>query len=264
MMSGQPLREAVSWNNAGDQGDYPEERSQPLREAVSWNSSLPIIFGIELGQPLREAVSWNTEIQKRQRILRVSLFVRLWVEITIWIRKEGDVTVSLFVRLWVEIMNGGNTRMSRPVSLFVRLWVEMDVEIGIYDEFIRQPLREAVSWNNIFMFRLFAAFYQPLREAVSWNKTLFQSIQESGGQPLREAVSWNNLYDVIAESFIVSLFVRLWVEIAVDILVPPAQKSASSWGCELKFCCISVCDLFCVVSLFVRLWVEIEYMFWIV
>ena len=78
----------------------------------------------------------------------------------------------------------------------------------------------------------------------------------------------------------VSLFVRLWVEIARFIPVSgytcsqPLReavswntvnyvgervkgKSASSWGCELKYKNIVLPMLTWIVSLFVRLWVEI-------
>ena len=78
---------------------------------------------------------------------------------------------------------------------------------------IRQPLREAVSWNNPCSTISAVQSSQPLREAVSWNveqKVLTQDGKLSASswgcelkcqgrrypllysrQPLREAVSWN-------------------------------------------------------------------------
>ena len=98
---------------------------QPLREAVSWNMIIPTIPRSDR----LSASSWGCELKYTSLdyhvFIGVSLFVRLWVEITDKDRKECIIYVSLFVRLWVEI--------SKP-GCYLYLYY-------------RQPLREAVSWN---------------------------------------------------------------------------------------------------------------------
>ena len=120
-----------------------------------------------------------------------------------------------------------------------------------------QPLREAVSWKNLFccgrtrsmvsasswgcelksIEKLFSFFHigQPLREAVSWKMKSVEERVEKGGQPLREAVSWKNRGDGIVTCNPVSLFVRLWVEMLWYPAAAYSEWSASSWGCELKY-----------------------------
>ena len=192
------------------------ETGQPLREAVSWNTCWSMWMTCRNSQPLREAVSWNVIFGVRNTGTQVSLFVRLWVEISSLAPVFLMERVSLFVRLWVEIAT-----------------VLLDVLSGIC-----QPLREAVSWNislptptsahavSLFV-RLWVEIYkdyqmdelsscQPLREAVSWNVLKRRFIIVVECQPLREAVSWNipngSNYTILE---IVSLFVRLWVEIYI-------------------------------------------------
>ena len=143
-----------------------------------------------------------------------------------------------------------------------------------------QPLREAVSWNVNHINCFIRKKSQPLREAVSWNDICFMRRTVPSSQPLREAVSWNEPDTKVGPLSLVSLFVRLWVEIARFIPVSgytcsqPLReavswntvnyvgervkgKSASSWGCELKYKNIVLPMLTWIVSLFVRLWVEI-------
>ena len=120
---------------------------QPLREAVSWNKTVTGEPERHRSQPLREAVSWNPSLSFYQFPLVVSLFVRLWVEIRCWRKSDIEIRVSLFVRLWVEIA--------------CKHWFQLDIS--------RQPLREAVSWNTVFVIERNFSWSQPLREAVSWN-----------------------------------------------------------------------------------------------
>ena len=144
----QPLREAVSWN-ASAMIMVCIASCQPLREAVSWNSSENMSVSDASRQPFREAVSWNINITCvsicnfesasswgcelkyikpviQPKLIDVSLFVRLWVEMYILGTYPSPVKVSLFVRLWVEIWH------ATPYTL------RQD----------RQSLREAVSWNT--------------------------------------------------------------------------------------------------------------------
>ena len=233
----QPLREAVSWNYQENK-NIIDIKSQPLREAVSWNASRATSvvlkspsassWGCELKyaspdryylsscQPLREAVSWNTpsSLALSRRVRSASSW-GCELKYKLSFSPERPQCVSLFVRLWVEIL-------MQSINSF---WSE------------RQPLREAVSWNiahtstsessgivSLFV-RLWVEILsgerggcfsrsQPLREAVSWNICSSPVSRFFIRQPLREAVSWNAV-SVQANCFalIVSLFVRLWVEI---------------------------------------------------
>ena len=58
---------------------------QPLREAVSWNKLLKVFCQFLCGQPLREAVSWNNPYAELLAQDKVSLFVRLWVEMLTYV-----------------------------------------------------------------------------------------------------------------------------------------------------------------------------------
>ena len=145
-------------------------------------------------------------------------------------------TVSLFVRLWVEILTHYHKKHSPIVSLFVRLWVEIHTL--------------TVFWK--------AFSCQPLREAVSWNVEKLNGMSEGQSQPLREAVSWNVWNCITITDDTVSLFVRLWVEIQISGRQWCRIRSASSWGCELKYDDVSAYGEFDWVSLFVRLWVEMS------
>ena len=213
---------------------------QPLREAVSWNIEFSAGISYGPGQPLREAVSWNSNSITGCFGRDVSLFVRLWVEMMqsgwhVWLTR-----VSLFVRLWVEIRIQPSWIHWYPSSAsswgceLKWLWAADMTKTARC-----QPLREAVSWNSHASRCLLLSNSQPLREAVSWNLTMLQiclrvlSSASSWGcelkydrilesykgirQPLREAVSWN--YVMIPRAAL-------------------ACQSASSWGCELKCWCM--------------------------
>ena len=99
---------------------------------------------------------------------------------------------------------------------------------------------------------------QPPCEAVSWNASCFCNSADAWSQPPCEAVSWNDLEWVVpwwesssaslwgcelkfdgsldsALATLVSLLVRLWVEMSMLIIYWLKLTSASLWGCELKF-----------------------------
>ena len=99
----------------------------------------------------------------------------------------------------------------------------------------RQPPCEAVSWNAPYHCKHILLLCQPPCEAVSWNFFLPCSQPPFWCQPPCEAVSWN----VIA-----------------GIVGPEDVKSASLWGCELKYSEPQHYQQQRQVSLLVRLWVE--------
>ena len=147
------------------------------------------------------------------RLLTVSLFVRLWVEIDIDLVLCSYLLVSLFVRLWVEMLCICCRRM---LSWSASSW---GCELK-YDWALRLDVcvLSASSWGCELKWScssgmIWAVFRQPLREAVSWNDSGICHQSDS----------------------YVSLFVRLWVEMTFTVFAPEFQvASASSWGCELK------------------------------
>ena len=113
----------------------------------------------EPGQPLREAVSWNN-------LNPTYSTLRLWVEISTKADASDCFIVSLFVRLWVEIKVRHHGIIGAFVSLFVRLWVEIVLLFIVVLPGNRQPLCEAVSWNNVVAYDNLYSMRQSLREAV--------------------------------------------------------------------------------------------------
>ena len=75
------------------------------------------------------------------------------------------------------------------------------------------PLREVVSWNDIFSWHHSLDMSLPLREVVSWNLTVISKPAAKPSLPLREVVSWNILK---AENNLLKCV------------------STSAWGSELK------------------------------
>ena len=200
----QPLREAVSWN-----GNIRTTIIDGEPSASSWGCELKwLLSWTALRSAFWSASSWGCELKYQISIAfiqssGVSLFVRLWVEITGSRNCHNRKPVSLFVRLWVEIAHDRSYEYHHKVSLFVRLWVEMSWRHWWFYPFQRQPLREAVSWN-----------YR-IRRTQNVNQ--------------------------------VSLFVRLWVEMLIcPRIYPFGVSSASSWGCELKYCQSTKC--WCLIS----------------
>ena len=186
--------------------------SQPPCEAVSWNVADEVRKTLKESQPPCEAVSWNSIDIRTISGCRVSLLVRLWVEIpTLSLYSSRVASASLWgceLKCTSETKLAGITSQppceavswnasasaffrSSAVSLLVRLWVEMHMPYYNILCMLRQPPCEAVSWN------VFLA-YKVLRENVS-------------------------------------LLVRLWVEITQLICSKSSLSSASLWGCELKY-----------------------------
>ena len=278
----QPLREAVSWNDDLT-AKAQEMGGQPLREAVSWNCPERYRQTPDHCQPLREAVSWNISNSYIAVLDGVSLFVRLWVEMEL---KSRRINRQMCQPLREAV--SWNTQKKKmfveqcTVSLFVRLWVEMTITFSDGDS-----EKSASSWGcELKYLELYyqpqAFRRQPLREAVSWNVTIRCSYNNVVCQPLREAVSWNVLIALNTVLAVVSLFVRLWVEMSDNWRLrkmtnrQPLREavswnnfslhngwlsilSASSWGCELKYNNKSAISATDNVSLFVRLWVEIPH-----
>ena len=190
------------------------------RESNICNSYKKYNFGLGIFmqnccQPLREAVSWNASSVSLIYVFPVSLFVRLWVEMSPYLRDiAGGITSasSWGCELKCQCLDAASRALCQPL----REAVSWNICRRRFDEnACCQPLREAVSWNiTCFPYPrivatsasswgcelkyplgsepFFLPLRQPLREAVSWNIVLLQQNKIPGiGQPLREAVSWN-------------------------------------------------------------------------
>ena len=187
------------------------------------------------GQPLREAVSWNIQVHISHGIVTVSLFVRLWVEIT---AQKSNMTMEL----------------TSASSWGCELKYE-EMRNSICHQ--RQPLREAVSWNDFkckfkprstvsLFVRLWVEIIKLFSNTNIWFVSLF----------VRLWVEISNSLSSIQDTW-VSLFVRLWVEIyqyelcyqllLVSLFVRLWVEMSLNRSLQLKH----------LVSLFVRLWVEI-------
>ena len=182
--------------------------------------------------------------------------MRLWVEISITASPAVLIKVSLFVRLWVEIqLNAEKVRELQSASSW-GCELKYKYETGVITN-----IPSASSWGCelkwIWCFRFLRCLRQPLREAVSWNSicsvsekyysvSLFVRLwveifsMSKFAENISSASSWGCelKYDFSCyadNQTCVSLFVRLWVEIVRQSHLPPRQwPSASSWGCELK------------------------------
>ena len=187
----------------------------------------------------------------------VSLLVRLWVEIIRSPCQFVPLFVSLLVRLWVEISISYSSLLLCAVSLLVRLWVEIPLSIrktsvsssaslwgcelkytrSCPDRFlIGQPPCEAVSWNSLWSGYCYCAD----RSASLW------------GCELKSCY-----YLIEAAKEMVSLLVRLWVEILLHFfqdLPGHCQPTCEAVSWNLSF---SFVMYLAAVSLLVRLWVEI-------
>ena len=121
--------------------------------------------------------------------------------------------VSLLVRLWVEIFILLNNNY---LTLSASSWgCELKCQIlALETGIIRQPPREAVSWNENYTGKGIAK----TESASSWGCEL----KFHEGDTIHR---WN----------VVSLLVRLWVEISCRPRNYFILTSASSWGCELKY-----------------------------
>ena len=164
-------------------------------------------------QPPCEAVSWNVFTFHETFIA----FGQPPCEAVSWnknIRQTDPFYgVSLLVRLWVEITAPGSVGQTGKSA---SLWgCELKFHEVILDEHVAcQPPCEAVSWNMEARKERDMIYRQPPCEAVSWNMGRVRGYTADR---------------------IVSLLVRLWVEMGNCMGTPASQTSASLWGCELKY-----------------------------
>ena len=181
----------MSWN-----GNSRQSETHATRSASSWGCELK--YGsIRTGKSKKtSASSWGCELKYHNGTFThtgivVSLFVRLWVEITTrlaWLM-DGIMSASSW---GCELKYGHCYGRRRNTSQPLREAVSWNINSRPRDtRYFSQPLREAVSWNTNALRPLRKMLRQPLREAVSWNVDPALGIMVPTGQPLREAVSWN-------------------------------------------------------------------------
>ena len=255
--------------------------SQPPCEAVSWNSQGRVysksaslsasLWGCELKCPVMasnclsngSASLWGCELKYisfniSSNVHYVSLLVRLWVEMC-WclctIPTQGCQPPCEAVSWNIQGGKSWQKERSQPPCEAVS-W--NSVGLSCRYRIVRQPPCEAVSWNKIFQHRLIIA----KASASLWGcelkwHTARRATLRNSGQPPCEAVSWNICFFRWLGIILVSLLVRLWVEILKTTSWRKSPASASLWGCELK--CPGNCSSVRMfpVSLLVRLWVEI-------
>ena len=194
---------------------YKKYKTKQEKSASSWGCELKFRNGhwhaMDHRQPLREAVSWNNGLSATGVNQVVSLFVRLWVEMQQINMHSHWPLVSLFVRLWVEMISCLGFPSSSRVSLFVRLWVEMEqMKLWNFPDPVSLFVRLWVEMTLV-MKKMPGSMRQPLREAVSWNINEMCFSIRYNCQPLREAVSWNFCKKCNRIYFFASFFIRLWI-----------------------------------------------------
>ena len=166
----------------------------------------------------------------------VILFVRMWVEILIYLYNLLEYPVILFVRMWVEIylllqlllfLTSSSSSWGCELKYLIPEFV-----LG-YDG---HPLREDVSWNNATWCNLSWAW----QSSSSWGCELkWESVWSMSRKPMvilfvRMWVEIINLKIWASSLRAVILFVRMWVEMYLLLFSISSPMSSSSWGCELK------------------------------
>ena len=209
----------------------------------------------------------------------VSLFMRLWVEMTnkcVLVRTHGQPlheavswNKTLGAKKYVYRSSASSwgcelksylrahNWLLPGVSLFMRLWVEMRM-MSLRKQ---SDISSASSWGCELKCDSVQRVIAVMQSASSWGCELkcfhCRILFFDDCQPLHEAVSWNRYSPRPIWGCEVSLFMRLWVEMHLTrTRAKFCTPSASSWGCELKYVGDILFLAFFFVSLFMRLWVE--------
>ena len=232
MFGSQPLREAVSWNKICLKKAEPNQVSlfvrlwvemwmwkeeihhqccQPLREAVSWNVFTGRCFFPEVCQPLREAVSWNISNIRNRLHGKVSLFVRLWVEMK---GIGGEISPEESASSWGCELKCVILPSRINVTWSASSW-GCELKYAFRSSvFIRN--KSASSWgcelkcNREICMRIsrFVSLFVRLWIEIKWQDETVETVLR---QPLRETVRWNFCKKCNRIYFFASFFIRLWV-----------------------------------------------------
>ena len=224
---------------------------------MSWNATLGAKKYVYRRQPPCEAVSWNSLNSSHWCWSPVSLLVRLWVEIyksvggvhctkpsaslwgceLKWKQNQSRVSrqrVSLLVRLWVEIQC-----LTHPVSLIwsASLW---GCELKWFPDrlSVYRPVSASL-WGCELKYHSLIQRLKKKRSASLWGCELKYYVVRRCYYGISSASLWGcelKCTETVIGCIwrLVSLLVRLWVEMFSLNLEYSHFPSASLWGCELK------------------------------
>ena len=191
-------------------------------------------------QPPCEAVSWNAVAIRGQygATSQPPCEAVSWNAIISCNNKVDTSSASLWgCELKYLLIGSGGSRW--VVSLLVRLWVEINNKINQELQMYRQPPCEAVSWNM----KSWCSLESRSQSASLWGCELkYIATRWSVHDPIVSLLVrlWVEISIVffVPSGKVVSLLVRLWVEMMHLMCCRFITSSASLWGCELKYLCI--------------------------
>ena len=76
--------------------------------------------------------------------MHVTLYVRVWIEISRILARNSSCSVTLYVRVWIEIIPCITLPVIRIVTLYVRVWIEILAFTALLLHKACHPLREGV------------------------------------------------------------------------------------------------------------------------
>ncbi len=211
LLSGQPLREAVSWNKICLKKAEPNQVSLFVRLWVEIYPAAGIVRAT-YSQPLREAVSWNSfKVPVPLIPVTVSLFVRLWVEMK---GIGGEISPEESASSWGCELKCVILPSRINVTWSASSW-GCELKYAFRSSvFIRN--KSASSWgcelkcNREICMRIsrFVSLFVRLWIEIKWQDETVETVLR---QPLRETVRWNFCKKCNRIYFFASFFIRLWV-----------------------------------------------------
>ena len=143
-----PPREGVDWNMLIGV-EQPPRYSSPS----TWGCGLKFLARYEgddpCSHPPREGVDWNS---CRCVFSHISLeSPSTWgcgLKFPCWQQGTSSFRVTLHVRVWIEIVDGLLGFIGIWVTLHVRVWIEIQPAQQYADAGIGHPPREGVDWNS--------------------------------------------------------------------------------------------------------------------
>ena len=59
--------------------------------------------------------------------IRVTLYARVWIEISQYVACMSAKCVTLYARVWIEMYNLKHTNLPDRVTLYARVWIEIAI-----------------------------------------------------------------------------------------------------------------------------------------
>ena len=141
-----------------------------LYESVNWNwerqkTSVWLVSSLSL----RECELKLQQSCQVDQLGFVTLFTRVWIEISEYEWKRNLIKVTLFTRVWIEMLFGIDNLFMVCVTLFTRVWIEIYLMLSI-SSLIYVTLFTRV-WIEIIIAVQPILFYacHSLYESVNWN-----------------------------------------------------------------------------------------------